>query len=107
MMRRQKSGIEAETGDPIAALVRPEVPMPYALFSGDAKISKTYPTEASVWKLARESGLLIDVEPQNGAPTPRRILDAGYEIRACRPEPGENPENNEREAREQRDYQLS
>uniref|UniRef100_Q07QJ2 Uncharacterized protein n=1 Tax=Rhodopseudomonas palustris (strain BisA53) TaxID=316055 RepID=Q07QJ2_RHOP5 len=81
--------------------------MAYALFSGDDRISKTYPTEASVWKHARESGLVIDVEPQGGAPTPRRILDAGYEIRACRPEPGENPENNEREAREQRDYQLS
>jgi len=103
----QKTGTEAETGDPIAALVGPEVPMPYALFSGDAKISKTYPTEASVWKLARESGLLIDVKPQDDAPTSHRVLDAGYEIRACRPEPGENPEENEREAREQRDYQLS
>jgi hypothetical protein len=104
---KKESGTEAETDDPVAALVGPEVPMAYALFSGDDRISKTYPTEASVWKHARESGLVIDVEPQGGAPTPRRILDAGYEIRACRPEPGENPENNEREAREQRDYQLS
>jgi hypothetical protein len=103
----QKSETEAETSDPVAALVEPEVPMPYALFSGDAQISKTYPTEASVWKHAKESGLVIDVEPLNGAPTPRRVLDAGYEIRACRPEPGENPEKNEREAREQSDYQLS
>jgi hypothetical protein len=80
--------------------------MPYALFCDDAKVSKTYPTEANVWKHAKESGLLIDVEPSEGALTPRRVLDNGYEIRACRPDPGENPEQNEREAREQRDYQL-
>jgi hypothetical protein len=35
--------------------------MPYALFSNDAKLSKTYPTEADVWKVARKSGLVIDV----------------------------------------------
>lgn len=81
--------------------------MPYALFCDDAKISKAYPTEASVWKHARESGLVIDVEPHGGTPTPRRILDAGYQIRACRPDPGENPEQNECEAREERDYQVS
>ena len=28
--------------------------MPYALFSNDAKLSKTYPTEADVWKVAQE-----------------------------------------------------
>jgi hypothetical protein len=81
--------------------------MPYALFSGHDRISKTYPTEASVWKHARESGLVIDVEQLGGMPTPRRILDGGYTIRACRPEPGEDPEKNEREARELRDYQLA
>jgi hypothetical protein len=80
--------------------------MPYALFCDDAKVSKTYPTEANVWKHAKESGLLVDVERSEGALTPRRVLDNGYEIRACRPDPGENPEQNEREAREQRDYQL-
>jgi hypothetical protein len=80
--------------------------MPYALFCDDAKVSKTYPTEANVWKHAKESGLLIDVERSERALTPRRVLDNGYEIRACRPDPGENPEQNEREAREQRDYQL-
>jgi hypothetical protein len=81
--------------------------MPYALFCDDAKVSKTYPTEANVWKHAKESGLVIDVEPSGGAPTPRRVLDNGYEIRRCTPDPGENPEQNERDAREQRDYQLS
>ena len=34
--------------------------MPYALFSNDAKLSKAYPAEA-VWKLARKSGLVVDV----------------------------------------------
>jgi hypothetical protein len=29
--------------------------MPYALFSNDAKLSKAYPTEADVWKYARQS----------------------------------------------------
>ena len=30
--------------------------MPYALFCNDAKLSKAYPTEADVWKLAAEVG---------------------------------------------------
>lgn len=34
--------------------------MPYALFSNEARLSKTYPTEADVWKLARRSGLVVD-----------------------------------------------
>ena len=34
--------------------------MPYALFCQDAKLSKAYPTEADVWKLARQSGLVVD-----------------------------------------------
>jgi hypothetical protein len=81
--------------------------MPYALFCDDAKVSRSYPTEADVWKHARESGLVVDVEAKNNTPTPRRILDNDYEIRPCRPEPGENPEQNEREAREARDFQFS
>jgi hypothetical protein len=35
--------------------------MPYALFSNDAKLSKAYPTEADVWKVASKSGLVVDV----------------------------------------------
>ena len=35
--------------------------MPYALFSNDAKLSKAYPTEADVWKIAQKSGLVVDV----------------------------------------------
>ena len=40
--------------------------MPYALFSNDAKLSKAYPTEAEVWKLARQSGLVVDVTTDDG-----------------------------------------
>ena len=35
--------------------------MPYALFCNDAKLSKAYPTEADVWKVAQNSGLVVDV----------------------------------------------
>jgi hypothetical protein len=40
--------------------------MPYALFSNDAKLSKVYPTEADVWKLARKSGLVVDATSDEG-----------------------------------------
>ena len=42
--------------------------MPYALFSNDAKLSKTYPTEADVWKHARKSGLVVDVITDEDVP---------------------------------------
>lgn len=71
--------------------------MPYALFCDDARVSKIYPTQADVWKHAKESGLVIDTATDTD--TPRHVLDNGYEIRACAPEPGEDPERNEREAR--------
>jgi hypothetical protein len=83
-----------------------EDPMPYALYCDDARISKAYPTAASVWQHACESGLVIDVEPKDSSASPRQILDNGYEIRSCEPEPGENPERNEQDAQAQRDVQL-
>jgi hypothetical protein len=62
--------------------------MPYALFSNDAKLSKAYPTEADVWKLARRSG----------------------EIRPCHCEANEDPARNkadaEREARHEPELGL-
>ena len=48
--------------------------MPYALFSNDARLSKTYPTEADVWKLARRSGLVVDVVSDDEKPAPRPVL---------------------------------
>ena len=80
--------------------------MPYALFSDDAKMSRSYPSEADVWKHALESGLVVDVVSDPDRPTPRPVLDSDYEIRSCAAEPGDNPEANEREAREAKDFRL-
>ena len=80
--------------------------MPYALFSDDAQLSKTYPTEADVWKLAADSGLVTDVEARNGQPMPRRVLDNNYEIRPCEIAPGECPEHNKMKSREEIDFQV-
>ena len=83
--------------------------MPYALFSKEAKLSKTYPTEADVWKHARKSGLVVDVLSDEDAPTPRPVLANAYEIRPCRPDPHEDPAKNQAEAdrEEEQDFQLS
>jgi hypothetical protein len=78
--------------------------MPYALFCSDARLSKTYPTEADVWKLARRSGLVVDATSDEEKPAPRPVLDNDYEIRSCRPEPQEDPAKNKAEA--ERDDQL-
>jgi hypothetical protein len=82
--------------------------MPYALFSNDAKLSKAYPTEAEVWKLARKSGLVVDVASDDQKPTPHPVLDNDYEIRACPAELQEDPEQNRADAERdaQREPQL-
>jgi hypothetical protein len=80
--------------------------MPYALFCNDAKLSKTYPTEADVWKLARLSGLVIDDASGQGKQAPRPVLDNDYEIRPCRPEPDEDPARNKAEAERQASKEL-
>jgi hypothetical protein len=72
--------------------------MPYALFSNDVKLSKAYPTEADVWKLARQSGLVVDVTSDEDRAAPRPVLDNDYEIRPCRPEPQEDPDQNRADA---------
>jgi hypothetical protein len=72
--------------------------MPYALFSHDAKLSKAYPTEADVWKLAQKSGLVVDTVTEEEIPAPRPVLDNDYEIRACQPDPHEDPAQNKAEA---------
>ena len=79
--------------------------MPYALFCDDAKLSKTYPTEADVWKLAADSGLVTDVAAKNALPAPRRLLDNDYEIRPCQPEPGECLDKNKQDARVEQEFQ--
>jgi hypothetical protein len=75
--------------------------MPYALFCNDAKLSKAYPTEADVWKVAQNSGLVVDVVSEDGKVAPRPVLDNDYEIRSCRPDPQEDPAQNKGEAERQ------
>jgi hypothetical protein len=73
-------------------------PMPYALFSNDARLSKAYPTEADVWKVARNSGLVVDVATEEEKANPHPVLDNNYEIRSCDPEPNEDLARNKAEA---------
>jgi hypothetical protein len=81
--------------------------MPYALFCNEARLSKAYPTEADVWKLARHSGLVVGTLSDQ-EPLQRPVLDNDYEIRPCRPDPQEDPAENQAEAEreEQLEFQL-
>jgi len=72
--------------------------MPYALFCNEAKLSKAYPTEADVWRLARQSGLVVDVTISARRSTVQLQLDNDYEIRPCAAEPEEDPWQNRAEA---------
>jgi hypothetical protein len=81
--------------------------MAYALFCNDAKLSKAYPTEADVWKEARKSGLVVDVSTDSHKPTPHPVLDNDYEIRPCKPDPQEDPEQNLAEAARRAETDLS
>jgi hypothetical protein len=80
--------------------------MPYALFSNEAKLSKAYPTEADVWKLALQSGLVVDAVPQHGELIPRPVLDNDYEIRLCAPDPQEDPLKNQAEAEREAEHEV-
>ena len=80
--------------------------MPYALFCNEAKLSKTYPTEADVWKLARQSGLVVDEVSEEENPDPRPVLDNDYEIRSCRPDPQEDPAKNQADAEREAEQEL-
>jgi hypothetical protein len=81
-------------------------PMPYALFSNEAKLSKAYPTEADVWKHARLSGLVIDVASEEEKAAPRPVLDNDYEIKPCRPDPQEDPAKNQAEAEREAELEF-
>ena len=80
--------------------------MPYALFCNDAQISKAYPSEADVWKLAQTSGLVVDVDTDEDRQGPRRVLDNEYEIKPCAPDQGEDPARNKAEAERQSKTEL-
>lgn len=75
--------------------------MPYALFCNEVKLSNAYPTEADVWKLARESGLVVEVVSGDNRLGPRSILENDYEIRPCRADPQEDPMRNQADAERQ------
>jgi len=72
--------------------------MPYALFCNDAQLSNAYPTEADVWKYARQSGLVVDVAQGEKKHSMAPVLDNDYEIRPCRSDPQEDPAENRAEA---------
>ncbi len=72
--------------------------MPYALFCNEAKLSKSYPTEADVWSIAQRSGLVVDALTEEESAAPRPVLDNDYEIRPCHAEPNEDPARNKAEA---------
>ena len=82
--------------------------MPYALFCNDAKLSKTYPTEADVWKFARLSGLVVDVateeEKAHRARCSTMITRSGPASRAGRGSPAE--QGSRPSARARRDPQF-
>jgi hypothetical protein len=80
--------------------------MPYALFCNEAKLSKTYPTEADVWKIARHSGLVVDVVADEEKSAPRPVLDNDYEIKPCRPDPHEDPAQNQADAEREAQLEL-
>ena len=77
--------------------------MPYALFSNDAKLSKAYPTEADVWRLAQKSGLVVDVVSERTRQPPARcwtmITRSGPASRSPQEDPARNKAEAEREAR--------
>ena len=79
--------------------------MPYALFCNEARLSKAYPTEADVWKLARQSGLVVDAVSRQKKAGPRPVLDNDYEIKPCRPDPQEDPVQNRADA--ERDAEMA
>jgi hypothetical protein len=72
--------------------------MPYALFCSDAQLSKAYPTEADVWKLAHTSGLVVDTVSDVDKAAARPLLENDYEIRPCRADPQEDPVRNQVDA---------
>ncbi len=81
--------------------------MPYALFSDATKLSKAYPTEAEVWAIARDSGLVVDVASDDPDASSQAFLDHDYRICACEPDPGECPMRNHHDANNDKDFHDS
>jgi hypothetical protein len=60
--------------------------MPYALFSHADQISRAFSSKSEVWAHAVASGLVIELGSSEEDP-PRRMLDTGYMILECAPDP--------------------
>ena len=54
-----------------------EAAMPYALFEGDEKLTRSFPTREEVWRAAERAGLLVP-----GADG-EMVLDDHFEIKPC------------------------
>ena len=78
--------------------------MPYALFCNEAKLSKAYPTEADVWKLAQHSGLVVDVVSDEEKPT--SAAGAGQRLRDQAVPGGAAGRTRKNKAEAERDRQL-
>jgi hypothetical protein len=78
--------------------------MPYALFCHEAKLSKSYPTEADVWERARQSGLVVDMALRYDEATQQSVFENDYEIRPCLPDPLEDLAENQAERRAEADF---
>lgn len=63
--------------------------MPYALFSNDERISRSFPTRRDCWKHAEEAGLVVDVTSDEEKPKPTRELDKDYAIKPVQVETGQ------------------
>jgi hypothetical protein len=80
--------------------------MPYALFCNEAQLSKAYPTEADVWRLARQSGLVVDAASEEVESSSRPVLDNDYEIKACQSDPQEDPSQNQVDAEREAEFDF-
>jgi len=69
-----QSGVSA-----FARVIR-SLPVAYALFENEFRLSRTFPTATDVWRCAEDCGLVID--DAHG----RQRLDEGYAIRPCPPD---------------------
>ena len=81
--------------------------MPYALFCNEAQLSKAYPTEADVWRLARQSGLVVDAASEEVESSSRPVLDNDHEIKPCQSDPQEDPSQNQANAEREAESRFS
>jgi hypothetical protein len=72
----------------------------------EAQLSKAYPTEADVWRLARQSGLVVDAASEEVESSSRPVLDNDYEIKPCQSDPQEDPSQNQADAEREAEFDF-